>query len=84
MYNARFEIMDMVQTSENEGYAWAQTETQLVTWYFRKDESGTVDFHNGHYFRKDPDAPARSKAACLEDFYERISNAFGFFAKFGC
>lgn len=84
IYNAGFEIMDMVKTSENEGYAWGQRETQFVTWGFRTDRNGAVDFYHGHYFRRDPDAPARSKAACLEDFYERISIAYGFFAKYGC
>ena len=83
IYNAGFEIMDMVKTSESGGYAWGRSKTQYVTWGYRTDRNGEVDFYHGHYFPRDPDAPARANAACRADFYERLSNAFGQYAKYG-
>lgn len=83
IYNAGFEIMDMVQTSQNSGYAWGKSKTQYVTWMYRTDRNGAVDFNHGHYFRKDPDAPARANAACRADFYERVAEAFKQYTKYG-
>ena len=81
--NAGFEIMDMTHTTKVSGYAWGRSKTQYVTWGFRTDRNGEVDFYHGHYFPIDPDAPARSNAACRADYHERIRDDFARYAQYG-
>lgn len=83
IYNAGFEIMDMVSTSERSGYAWGKKKTEYVTWGYRTDRNGEIDFYHGHYFPIDPDAPAKANATCMADFYERISETYKQYADYG-
>lgn len=83
IYNAGFEIMEMINTDEHCGYAWGKSKAQYVTWFFRTDRNGTPDFYHGNYFPIDADAPARTNAACRADFYTRLSEALWSYAKNG-
>lgn len=83
IYNAGFEIMEMTRTSQNGGYAWGRSKTQYVTWEYRTSETGEVSFFYGHYFPRNPEMPARSKALCLADFHKRLGYAFDQYAKYG-
>lgn len=83
IYNAGFEIIEMINTCGGRGYAWGKSKTEYVTWGFREDRNRTPDFYHGHYFPMDEDAPAKANAACRADFYARLSAAFEEYAKYG-
>lgn len=83
MENAGFTIIDAKNTSSDYGYAIGKNEYEYVTWMYYNRDNRTVSFNNGHYFIREPDAPARTEAEVYADYYRRLANTYDSIAKYG-
>lgn len=77
-----YTILDAVFTDQYSGYCIGRKNTEYVTWWFAL-RGNIVDYYHGHYFRIDPDAPMKSHALAMADFYSRTAQGFRVNAKFG-
>lgn len=83
MENAGFTIIDAKDISDNYGYAIGINDHEYVTWMYLNRNDRTVSFNQGHYFIRNPDAPARTKAEVYADYYRRLANTYDDIAKYG-
>lgn len=83
MENAGFTIIDAKNTDSDFGYAIGCNEYEYVTWMYDNRDNRTVSFSHGHYFRCNPDAPARTKAEAYADYFRRLADAYNSIAKYG-
>lgn len=81
--NAGFTIIDAKNTSSNYGYAIGRNDKEYVTWMYRNADERTVEFYHGHYFMRNPDAPARTDAEVYADYYRRLADTYDSIAKYG-
>lgn len=84
MENAGFTIIDAKNTSSEYGYAIGENEYTYVTWMYENRDNRTVSFSQGHYFARNPDTPARTKAEAYADYYRRLADTYDSMAKYGC
>ena len=83
MKNAGFTIIDAKNTHSDYGYAIGRNDKEYVTWIYRNADNRTVEFNNGHYFIRKPDAPARTEAEVYADYYRRLADTYDSIAKYG-
>lgn len=83
MENAGFTIIDAKNTSSDYGYAIGKNEHEYVTWMYYNRDNRIVSFNQGHYFVRNPDAPARTEAEAYADYYRRLADTYDSIAKYG-
>lgn len=83
MENAGFTIIDAKNTHSNYGYAIGRNDYEYVTWMYLNRNDRTVSFNQGHYFARNPDAPARTEAEAYADYYRRLADTYDSIAKYG-
>ena len=83
MENAGFTIIDAKNTHSDCGYAIGRNEYEYVTWLYRNKDDRNVHFYYGHYFARNPDAPARTEAEVYADYYRRLADTYDSIAKYG-
>ena len=83
MENAGFTIIDAKNTHSDCGYVIGKNENKYVTWLYKNSNNGNVYFYYGHYFVRNPDAPARTEAKAYADYYRRLADTYDSIAKYG-
>lgn len=82
--NAGFEIIEAMNTSENKGFCIGKNKYEYVTWWYVLPGEGlAAHFYHGHYFRNDPDAPAKSLAKVKADWCRRLADSFEELGRYG-
>lgn len=83
MRNAGFDIVEATRTTGNHGYCIGKNKNEYVTWWYTETTYDEVYFHYGHYFRIDPDSPAKTRAAVRADYYRRLADTFETLVQYG-